>query len=183
MGVKGADQTGTVSCVVDLSGRLVKVGIDNRWWDTLGPDRVGHAVLDALRFAKYKAGMARLVLLDYGREVDQKHPDPETLFTTEPPEELPPFDDPRFEGALMREANRTLEVLEEAERFIRRRDSHERQEIYGPHRLFRVILSGLDIVDVELSDHGLHRPSGEILAEDACAALQAASPSALLVRR
>jgi hypothetical protein len=174
-GIDGIDATGTVYCVVDTDGTLLRVGIDDGWWDALGPGRIAGAILEALRFAKAKATMARLVLDRHGLGVDRAPRDLGTLFTSEPSEPLPSYDAYDFPEALSRKANRALTILDRAEEFSRLRDSPVRRVVTGPHGMFRVVLSGAEIVGAEVNEYGLRRSDAADLAEDARAALQAAS--------
>jgi hypothetical protein len=174
-GIDGTDATGTVYCVVDTDGALLRVGIDDGWWDALGPGRVAGAVLEALRFAKAKATMARLVLDRHGHPADGAPRDLGMVFTSEPSEPLPSYEASDFPEALSRKANRSLTILDRAETFSRLRDSAERRVVTGPRGLFRVILSGAEIVGAETNEYGLRRSDAADLAEDARAALQAAS--------
>jgi hypothetical protein len=70
-----------------------------------------------------------------------------------------------------------MTILSRAERFGRERDSGERQVIAGPRGMFRVVLAGGEIAGAEVNEWTLHRTDAADLAEDACAALQAARPS------
>jgi hypothetical protein len=176
-GIDGTDTTGTVSCVVDVSGALLRVGIDDSWWDAVGPGRIAGAILDAMRFAKAKATAARLVLSRHGHPVAGSTVDLSRIFTAEPSEPLPAYTADDFPEALARKAGRTMTILSRAERFGRERDSGERQVIAGPRGMFRVVLAGGEIAGAEVNEWTLHRTDAADLAEDACAALQAARPS------
>jgi hypothetical protein len=61
--VDGADESGTVHCVVHIDGSLSAVTIVDGWWDAVGPHGVAAAVLSAYRFAQQKATTGRLVLV------------------------------------------------------------------------------------------------------------------------
>ncbi len=176
-GIDGTDRSGTVHCVVDLRGGLLRVGIDQGWWERVGPGLIGSAILDALRFARSKATMARLVLDRYGHPAGGPPGDLGALFTAEPSTPLPPYDAPGFPGALARKAGRTMTILDSAERFARTRQSAQRRVVTGPRGLFRVVLSGAGIVGAEVNEHGLHPSDAADLAEDASAALRAAAPA------
>jgi hypothetical protein len=60
--VEGSDASGTVYCVVDLTGAVLQVGITDGWWDEVGAHGLAPAVLQALQLAREKAGIAKLVL-------------------------------------------------------------------------------------------------------------------------
>jgi hypothetical protein len=47
--------------------------------------------------------------------------------------------------------------------------------VYGPRGLFHVRLSGVEIVGAGVNEYGLHQQAGQELAEDATAALRAAT--------
>jgi hypothetical protein len=174
--IDGADRRGAVHCVVDLRGRLLRVGIDDGWWDSVGPALIGSAVLDALRFAKSKATMARLVLDRHGHLAGAAPTDFGALFTGEPSTPLPDYDAPGFPAALVRKAGRAMTILETAERVSRTRASAQRRVVTGPRRMFQVVLSGGDIVAAEVNEHGLRPADAADLAADATAALQAVAP-------
>jgi len=175
--IDGADRSGTVFCVVDLAGRLQRVGLDDGWWDAVGPGLVASAVLDALRFAKSKATMARLVLSRHGHPAGEPSVDFGALFTAEPSTPLPDYEAAGFPAALARKAGRAMTILEAAERVSRTRESAERRVVAGPRRMFQVTLAGGDIVAAEVNEHGLHPADAAELAADATAALRAAAPA------
>ena len=175
--IDGADPSGTVYCVVDLGGALSQVGIADGWWMAVGPHGVAAAVLQALRSARDKAGLARLVLNRHGRPSGVPTAGYQTLFTSEPPRELPPYDAPDFADALWRKVNRAATILDNAERFARRRDSAERREVAGPRGLFRVVLLGVRVVSALVNERGLRASDADELAADARDALLAATPS------
>jgi hypothetical protein len=175
--IGGTDPTGTVHCVVTIDGTLVRVGIDDGWWDALGPGRVAAAILDAMRYAKSKAAMGRLVLDRYGHPIDSTTPDLGMIFTSEPSVPLPPYDADNFPDALARKLDRAVTILHNAERFSRAEESPERRVVTGPRGMFRVVMSGLEIVGAEVNEYGLHRSDAADLADDARAALLAATPS------
>jgi hypothetical protein len=64
--IEGSDASGTVYCVVDLTGAIVQVGITNGWWHRVGAHGVANAVLQALQLAREKVGIAKLVLTRHG---------------------------------------------------------------------------------------------------------------------
>jgi hypothetical protein len=173
--IDGADETGMVFCVVDVTGALKQVGIADGWWEALGPGRVADAVLSALRFAKAKAAMARLVLARYGHPVEQAPVDLGTIFTEERSEPLPAHDADNFPEALARKVDRSLTILERAERFSKSHERSERMVVSGPRGMFRVLLSGSDISGAEVNEYGLHRSDAADLADDARSALLAAA--------
>jgi hypothetical protein len=173
--IDGADETGMVFCVVDVTGALQQVGIADGWWDALGPNRVADAVLSALRFAKGKAAMARLILDRYGHRVEPAPVDLGTLFAEEASEPLPAYDADTFPEALARKVDRSSTILDRAQRFSRSHETPEQKVVSGPRRMFRVILSGSDITGAEVNAYGLHRSDAADLADDARAALLAAA--------
>jgi hypothetical protein len=176
-GIDGTDASGTVSCVVDLGGGLSRVGITDGWWQAVGPHGVAAAVLQALRFARDKAGLARMVLARHGRPYTTAALDYHTLFTDEPPHDLPPYDAPDFADALLRKVNRAAAVLDNAQRFARERDGGGRREVTGPRGLFRVVLVGVTVVGALVNEPGLRALDADELAADARDALLAARPS------
>jgi hypothetical protein len=119
------------------------------------------------------------VLDRYGHRVSQAPRDLGMVFTAEPSGPLPPYEAYDFPEALARKVNRSLTILDRVEEFSRLRDSSERRVVTGPRGMFRVVLSGLELVGAEVTEHGLHRSDAADLAADACAALRAATPSAL----
>lgn len=174
--IEGPDSSGTVFCVVDAAGALMQVGIVDGWWEALGPGGVAAAVLQALRFARDKAGLARLVLHRHGRAATVAGPDLETLFTSEPHRDLPPFGAPDLGDAMARKVERAARILNNAERYARERDSGVRREVTGPRGLFRVVLSGFTVVGAAVNEQYLRAGDGADLAADARDALLAARP-------
>ena len=175
--IDGTDSSGTVYCVVDLGGALLRVGIVDGWWGAVGPGGVAAAVLQSLRFARDKAGLARMVLSRHGRSAPVPVPDYQTLFTSEPHRELPPYDAPEFSDELSRKVARAARILANAERFARERDSGVRREVAGPRGMFRVVLSGSAVVvGAAVDENGLRAVDGADLAADARDALLAARP-------
>jgi hypothetical protein len=85
--IEGSDSSGTVCCVVDRDGTVTQVFIVDGWWTSLGPQRVGAAVLEALEIARQKAGLAGLVLRRHGHVLPMSAPLPAAGST--PPRELP----------------------------------------------------------------------------------------------
>jgi hypothetical protein len=176
-GIEGTDLSGTVDCVVDLGGALSRVGIIDGWWEAVGPHGVAAAVLQALRFARDKAGLARMVLARHGRPYTGAAPDYQMLFTAEPPRGLPQYDAPDFADALLRKVNRAVTVLDNAQRFARERDGAQPREVTGPRGLFRVVLAGVTVVGAMVNEQGLRASDADELAADARDALLAARPS------
>jgi hypothetical protein len=176
-GIEGADESGTIYCVVDVGGTLSQVGIVDGWWDAVGPGHVAAAILDAMRFAKSKATMARLILDRYGHPYRAPVSDAGTLFAAAPSEPLPPYESDDFNAALARKLDRTMTILSNAERFSRAADSPERRVVTGPRGMFSVVLSGFEIVRAEVNEYGLGPSDGPELAADARDALLAARPS------
>lgn len=176
--IDGTDGSGTVRCVVDLGGNLLQVRVVDGWWEAVGPRGVAAAVLQSMRFARDKAGLARRVLSRHGRSVAVPSPDYATLFTSEPHRELPPYDAPDFPEELSRKVERAARILQNAERFARDRDSGIRREVPGPRGLFRVVLSGYTVVGALVDEHSLRAVDGDDLAADARDALLAARPRA-----
>lgn len=166
--IDGTDATGTVYCVVDLGGTLSQVGIVDGWWTEVGPNGVAAAILQALRFARDKATLARMLLDRHRFPYDMSAP-----FARLPPLELPPYEDPSFVDALWRKVNRAASVLADAARFAEERDSGRRREVTGPRGLFRVMLSGFTVVGALVNEQGLRPSDGTELAADARDALMA----------
>jgi hypothetical protein len=175
--VEGADESGTVHCVVHIDGSLSAVTIVDGWWDAVGPHGVAAAVLSAYRFAQQKATAGRLVLARSGHPYHQPEPDLSTLFTSEPDRPLPPYDAPDFTDALLRKVNRAATILANIDRFTKLRDAPEPRTVTGPRGLFRVVLSGFSIVRAEVNAYGLRPSDAAELAADARDALLAARPS------
>lgn len=183
MSVTGDDASGTVRCVVDVDGTLTRIDIDDGWWDTLGPGSVAEAVLQAMRFAKSKAAMTRLILDRYGWRVAPAPVNLGRLFAAEPSEPLPPYAAVGFPAALARKANRALVILDAAQRFARTSDPSLRRVVAGPRGMFRVHTAGPDVVGAEVDEGSLHRSDAATLAADALAALSTAASSAFHVRQ
>jgi hypothetical protein len=173
--IDGEDLSGTVVCVVDVDGALTRIVIDDGWWDAVGPGGVAAAVLDALRSAKSKSTMARLIFGRHGLRDGRAPVDLGRLFTGELSEPLPPYDDDRFSAALARTADRALTILDAARRFGQLRDSPLRWVVSGPRGMFRVHMKGLNVVGAEVGEVSLHRSDAAVLAEDALAALSRAT--------
>jgi hypothetical protein len=167
-GIEGTDASGTVYCVVDLSGALVQVGITDGWWAAVGPQGVAAAVLQALRLAKEKAGVAKLVLAHYGHAL----PAPRQARVTVEPE--PPLDDlaARAEAA-RRKIDQAASTLAEADRFNRAVAHAETREVTGPRGLFRVRVVGVRVVGATVDEDALRPEDGTELALDAREALLA----------
>ncbi|GAB3982632.1 hypothetical protein V1634_25825 [Plantactinospora veratri] len=177
-GIDGTDASGTVYCVVDSTGWVLRIGVDPGWWDALGPTGIAGAVLDAVRFAKSKATMARLVLDRYGHPVNAATSGRAAGLAPEPSEPLPPSDSPGFLAALQRELDRTSSFLDAAERFRQERDSGVPRVFEGPNRLFRLVLTGQDDLRAEVNEYGMRRSDGDEIAQDAVAAFRAAASGA-----
>ncbi len=126
-----------------------------------------------MRFARDKAGLARMVLNRHGRSVAVPGPDYETRFTSEPRRELPPYDAPDFPDELSRKVERAARILHNAERFARERDSGIRREVTGPRGMFRVVLAGFTVVGEVVDENSLRDGDGDDLAADARDALLA----------
>lgn len=172
--IDGTDASGTVYCAVDVAGTLTHLGIDPGWWGALGPARVAAAILEAVRNAKFKAMMARLILERHGHGWVVPPPDFATAFTSDPPAPLPPPDAPGFERALEAKLSRAFGILNAAERFARARDAAEHRLVTGPQGLFRLTLVGSEIRSAEVDERGLRPTDAGALADDARAALLAA---------
>jgi hypothetical protein len=175
-GIDSTDASGTVYCVVDVTGALLRVGIDDGWWDAVGPGRIAGAILDSMRFAKAKAAAARMVLSRHGHPVAGSTVDLGRIFTSEPSETLPAYDADDFPEVLDRKAERTMTILSRAHRFSRERADGEQRVVAGPRGMFRVVVAGGRITGAEVNEWALHRTDAAELAEDARAALQAARP-------
>lgn len=179
--IDGTDDSGSVYCVVNLSGDIMSIGIDNGWWKIVGPTQIAAKILDAVSYAKSKAMMARLVLDRHGYAATSTpqhiltHPTKESVST------LPAIDDPTFDQALSTKIDQALDTLTQIERFRRIRDSPEERIIAGPHDLFRIILIGHQIRRAEVDASSLRPSDANKLAADARAALQIAEQSARTV--
>jgi len=166
--VEGSDASGTVYCVVDLTGAVLQVGITDGWWDEVGARGVAPAVLQALQLAREKAGIAKLVLVRYGHPL----PSPSPAATHAEPESA--YDDQasRVEAA-RRKIDRAYASLAESDRFLRALNSGERRDVVGPRGLFRVHVVGVRIVGASVNEHGLRADDAGDLANDAREALLA----------
>ena len=175
--IEGTDSTGTIRARVDLAGTLIRIEVGDDWWDRLGPELVATAILEAVRFAKSTASMARLTLDRYGHRPERPAPELDSVFAPGAGEPLPDWDSPDLPQALSRKLDRALTVLDNAEKFSRDRDASGERVVTGPHRLFRLILRGQEIRSAEVDRLLLHRSDGPVLAEDARAALRAVNPA------
>ncbi|MFY1693361.1 hypothetical protein [Plantactinospora sp. WMMB782] len=156
-GIDGADGSGTIYCVVDSGGRVLRIGVNPDWWPTLGPAGVAGAVLDAVRFAKSKAAMARLILDRHGHQVDLMPSGRSLGLVSELPEPLPSSDSPNYLKALQRELDRISLYLDEVERLQRERDSGVPRVFDGPNGLFQLVLTGPGNLRAEVNEYGMHR--------------------------
>ncbi|MEV4706203.1 hypothetical protein [Actinoplanes sp. NPDC049316] len=166
--IEGSDASGTVYCVVDLTGAVVQIGITDGWWDEVGPHGVASAVLQALQLAREKAGIAKLVLTRYGRSF----PSPSAAVVHSEPE--PEFDDQvgRVEAA-RRKIDRAAVSLAKSDRFLRAMNSGEQRHVVGPRGLFRLHVEGVRVVGASVNEHGLREDDAGDLAKDAREALLA----------
>ncbi|MFI7602345.1 hypothetical protein [Actinoplanes sp. NPDC049681] len=171
--IEGSDASGTVYCVVDLTGAVVQVGITDGWWEEVGAHGVAPAVLQALQLAREKAGIAKLMLARYGRPLPSPSP---AVSHAEPEPEYagPEYDDQagRAEAA-RRKIDRAAASLAESSRFLRAVNSGERRQVVGPRGLFRVHVEGLRVVGASVNEHGLRADDAAALADDAREALLA----------
>jgi hypothetical protein len=166
--VEGSDASGTVYCVVDLTGGVLQVGITDGWWDEVGAHGVAPAVLQALQLAREKAGIAKLVLLRYGHPL----PSPSPAATHAEPEAADNDQASRVEAA-RRKIDRAYASLAESDRFMRAMNSSERRYVAGPRGLFRVHVVGVRVVGASVNEHGLRAEDAGDLADDAREALLA----------
>jgi len=166
--VEGSDASGTVYCVVDLTGAVRQVGIVDGWWDAVGAHGVAPAVLQALQLAREKAGIAKLVLVRHGRALPP--PNPAATHAERESE----YDDQasRVEAA-RRKIDRAATALAESDRFMRAMNSSELRYAVGPRGLFRVHVVGIRIVGASVNEHGLRADDAGELADDAREALLA----------
>lgn len=166
--IEGTDASGTVYCVVDLTGAVVQVGITDGWWHEVGAHGVAPAVLQAFQLAREKAGIAKLLLARHG------HPLPSPGPPATPAEPQPEYDDQasRIETA-RRKIDRAAASLAESDRFMRAMNSGERRDVVGPRGLFRVHVAGVRIVGASVNAQGLREDDAADLADDAREALLA----------
>jgi len=172
--IEGSDASGTVYCVVDLTGAVRQVGITDGWWEEVGAHGVAPAVLQALQLAREKAGIAKLVLVRYGHPL----PSPGPAATRAEPE--PAYDDQasRVEAA-RRKIDRAYASLAESDRRLRALNSGEGRHVVGPRGLFRVHVVGVRIVGASVDERALRADDAGDLANDAREALRAVrAPSA-----
>jgi hypothetical protein len=171
--IDGTDSSGTVYGVVDLAGGLLRIGLDDAWWEQVGPHAVGAAILQAVRSAKDKATAARMLLDQYGHEAPAPAYDPASAFTDMPAVPLPDYDSERFEDALARTLRRAEQIMTNADRFSRSRDSGAERVVSGPRGLFQVVIKGSEIVQARVDTFLIGPDSGAELAQDALDALRA----------
>jgi hypothetical protein len=175
--IEGADGSGTVYCLVDLAGAPSDVVVLNGWWAALGAGGVGRAMLRALRSAQTKAEAARLVLAHHGCPVSSPRTQTSARLASPPPVELPPYDAPGFDDALLRKANRAAGVLEKAEQFLRDQEREQPREFRGPRGLVRVTTFRGVMTEIGVDGFGLQPSDGAELAADARDALRDATSS------
>jgi hypothetical protein len=178
--IDGTDSSGTVYSVVDVHGALLRIGLDPAWWERVGPRAVGGAILQAVRCAKDKAAAARMMLEQYGHEVPAPAYDPASAFTDMPPVPLPDYDSERFEDALARTLRRAEQIITNAERFSRLRDSGAARTVSGPRGLFQVVIEGSQIIEARVDTFLIGPDSGAELAQDALDALRAVQSPAVV---
>lgn len=178
--IEGSDSSGTVYCVVDLTGALVQVGITDGWWREVGAHGVAAAVLQAWQLAREKSGIAKLVLARYG------HPLPSPSRAGARAESESGYhnqhDDQasRVEAA-RRKIDRAAASLAESDRLMRVVNSAERRDVVGPRGLFRVHVVGVRVVGASVNEQGLRPDDAGDLADDAREALLAVrAPLAIL---
>ncbi|HET9516366.1 MAG TPA: hypothetical protein VFO77_01440 [Actinoplanes sp.] len=169
--IEGLDATGTVYCVVDLTGAILQIGITDGWWHTVGPQGVAAAVLQALQLAREKSGIAKLVLTRYGHRPPSFSRTDGAAPRADP---SPLYDDQasRIEAA-RRKIDQASASLAESDRLMRSVESGERRYVVGPRGLFRVQVIGVRIVGASVNEHGLGADDAQKLADDAREALQA----------
>ena len=185
--VGGTDASRTVSCTIDDHGSVKVLQIEPAWWDVVGPQGIAAAILDAFRFASSKvtaAGMIRahhgLVDEAVGRHGHQADRDLfDEVLRRGPAEGL---------DAIWRSLELASAALAAAERnhraYVELRDRRaERRSVSGPGRLFRLVLSGDEIVAAEARQELLGPRDGPRLAADARAAFGAAHQSRIGDRR
>jgi hypothetical protein len=175
--IDGSDASGTVYCSVRLAGGLIQVGIMDGWWRAVGPRSIAATVLQALGYAREKAGIAQLVLARHGRSL----PKPD-LPTIESGYE-PPLDDvAEWADAARRKIDRAAAVFATVDRLARQAGSNELREVTGPRGMFRVQLLGIHVVGATVNEYGLRPEDAADLADDAREALLAAQPSMAIGR-
>ncbi|MFB9331187.1 hypothetical protein [Actinoplanes octamycinicus] len=170
--IEGSDNSGTVYCVVDLGGDPIRVELFNGWWDTVGPTRVGPAVLDAFRFAREKAGLASLLLRRHRlpRRGPRRRLEVATL--------MPAFGASDGAAELRRSMVRAADQAEAVLGLVEASRGGRRREVHGPRGLFSVTMDGWQITSAAVIDR-VRADDGEALAMDACDALLAACPRKL----
>ena len=166
--IDGSDASGTVHCVVALDGQVRQVGIMSGWWDRLGPPGAGRAVIQAWEYARQKAGLAESAMMERGFPV----PVPEVAPARREPE---PHGRAARWAALQRSLERSLEEIDALDRKIALITAKEPRTVSGPNGLFHVRLEGVRVVGAVVNEYGVGHDSGDALAQDARAALLAAT--------
>jgi hypothetical protein len=170
--ILGADQTGTVTCVVDIRGDFVDLSIRSDWWHTVGPSGIAPAVLDALQFAQDKAMLAAALLRRHDRPVS---PDPSARKPFARHEvAAPPADAWAEWAAAEAQVERGSDFMAVADRLVETRDSAEPKIISGPRGLFHLRLVGITVASAEVSPR-VAPEDADGIADDARAVLRQAT--------
>lgn len=168
--IEGSDASGTVYCVVDLTGAVVQVGITDGWWDEVGVHGVAPAVLQALQLAREKSGIAKLVLARYGHPLPAPSP---AVTHAESMSGSGYIDQSSRIEAAHRKIDLASASLAESDRLMRVMNSGERRFVVGPRGLFRVHVVGVRVVGASVNEHGVGPDDACDLANDAREALLA----------
>lgn len=170
--IDATDSSGTVFGVVDVRGKLLRVGLDDRWWDAVGSRGAGAAILQAVRAAKDKAAAARMLLEQYGHALPPAAYDPASRFTDLPHVPLPSPDSERFDDALARTLRRAEQIMTNAAKFSDRQQSATERTVTGPRGLFQIVVAGSRITEARVDAYLVGPSSGPELAADALETLR-----------
>jgi hypothetical protein len=176
--IGGVDASGTVSCSIDDSGTVTRLEIGPSWWTAVGPHRIADAVLDAYRFATSKVMAVGLIRARHGLFDDEEgrrglRPGAGLLGEASNRGPVEGVDEMWRSIAVASAALAEAEQNHRAYLELRERRS-ERRLVVGPGRLFRLVLSGDEIVGAEARGDELGPQDGPRLAADARAAFETA---------
>ncbi len=145
--VEGPDRTGAVSCVVDESGHFLDVHLAGDWRRHLDGGALGTAILEALRYARSKAGVVPLILRRHG----VAHSAPAAPRYDHDDAPLPPADSPGYHDAVQARIRETARILDTAEARMATYRATSGEVLTSPHGIFRATIdrSGVQRLDVD----------------------------------